>query len=243
MTLRCVTISGADDGVNPSALVALSREFPFVEWGILFSPKRTGTPRYPSQDWVHRMILAWGGVRPLPIAAHLCGQFARDTFAGRINWLNDCHEYPRIQLNGFAECSQEIVTALAGYRGESAIILQASSDGVLSEAAEVAARLLTSDVVVSALWDESGGRGLQLVTAPAPPQLEDGCSDLPTGYAGGIGPHNVVDVLRAVEHIAPNSWSWIDMESGVRTDDRFDLEKVRRVLALAAPFFEGGSHG
>ena len=25
---------------------------------------------------------------------------------------------------------------------------------------------------------------------------------------------------------------WIDMESGVRTDDWFDLDKVRRVLAI-----------
>jgi hypothetical protein len=28
---------------------------------------------------------------------------------------------------------------------------------------------------------------------------------------------------------------WIDMESGVRTDDWFDIDKVRRVLEICEP--------
>jgi hypothetical protein len=33
---------------------------------------------------------------------------------------------------------------------------------------------------------------------------------------------------------------WIDMESGVRTDDRFDLTKVTRVLERTAPYVYQG---
>ena len=32
-----VTITGADDSIQPSQLLDLQKEFPFVEWGILLS--------------------------------------------------------------------------------------------------------------------------------------------------------------------------------------------------------------
>ena len=53
--LTRVTITGADDAVDPGALVALSAEFPFVEWGILFSKSREGEARYPSAEWAARI--------------------------------------------------------------------------------------------------------------------------------------------------------------------------------------------
>lgn len=46
-----VTITGADDDVDPSALEDLSDEFPFVEWGILRSAKREG-PDYMRMKWM-----------------------------------------------------------------------------------------------------------------------------------------------------------------------------------------------
>ena len=58
-----------------------------------------------------------------------------------------------------------------------------------------------------------------------------GVVDVRMGYAGGIGPDNVVDVLRDIGPVRP---TWIDMESGVRTGDKFDLAKVRRVLEQVA---------
>jgi phosphoribosylanthranilate isomerase len=57
------------------------------------------------------------------------------------------------------------------------------------------------------------------------------------GFAGGIGPDNVKRVIREISAKVDAPF-WIDMESGVRTDDRFDLNKVRRVLETAAPFVE-----
>lgn len=44
----------------------------------------------------------------------------------------------------------------------------------------------------------------------------------------------VLDGLRAIG--PTDNQYWIDMESGVRTDDHLDLALVREVLALAAPF-------
>jgi phosphoribosylanthranilate isomerase len=71
------------------------------------------------------------------------------------------------------------------------------------------------DDTVDWLFDRSGG-----LWPPHPG------GDRLVGYAGGIGPDNVADVLEQIGATGPY---WIDMESGVRTDDRFDLGKCRRV--------------
>jgi hypothetical protein len=71
--LKLVTITGADDRVNPKDLNALSRQYPFVEWGLLLSRTRTGLePRYPSLKWLSE-------VSSLEInkSVHVCGQMAR----------------------------------------------------------------------------------------------------------------------------------------------------------------------
>ena len=76
------------------------------------------------------------------------------------------------------------------------------------------------------LYDSSGGRGndgLKIWNA-----LEVYKSDR-IGYAGGITPDNVVSVLEEVcksEKLA----NWIDLESGIRTDDKFDFDKAQLFL-------------
>ena len=46
MKLQYVTMTGADESVDPKALIELSKEFPFVEWGILIG-SQSGM-RFPS---------------------------------------------------------------------------------------------------------------------------------------------------------------------------------------------------
>ena len=70
------------------------------------------------------------------------------------------------------------------------------------------------------LYDRSGGRG---VPPKRLPKWHE--SNGFVGYAGGIGPGNVIDVLKGITA----EDFWIDMESGVRTDDWFDLDKVEDV--------------
>jgi hypothetical protein len=70
------------------------------------------------------------------------------------------------------------------------------------------------------LFDASGGRGVAPQAWPRHP------GRVSVGYAGGIGPENVREVLAAIGATGPY---WIDMESGVRTDDRFDIGKCERV--------------
>ena len=48
-------------------------------------------------------------------------------------------------------------------------------------------------------------------------------------------PDNVEDVMQAVSQ-PENYRIWIDMESGVRTNDEFDLDKVSDVLKKVKSF-------
>ena len=80
------------------------------------------------------------------------------------------------------------------------------------------------------LFDESGGRGKR-GDWPDPWPVLPG---MRCGYAGGLGPDNVDEALEFVER-HPDARIWLDMESGVRTNDWMDLEKVEAVCQKAWP--------
>lgn len=247
MRITRVTISGADDEVDPSDLVEIGRGFPFVEWGILHSVSRRGTPRYPSADWLCEIErVANPG---LQLAAHLCGKNARDVLSGNDDWFdfgNGQCPYNRVQINGFSSASDDPngVRFVVDQHREAEFICQATGDWGLRAADRLAARLPN----VSVLWDLSGGRGMGLDLSRfwVPTTLRR------FGFAGGIGPENIVHTLEMLSkrvgeaevwvdsesHIRRDDRFevWVDMESGVRIDDRFDLGKVRSVLEQARPF-------
>jgi phosphoribosylanthranilate isomerase len=77
------------------------------------------------------------------------------------------------------------------------------------------------------LLDASGGQGID-----TPVEVAPAFSALKVGYAGGINPDNVAEKLTyLLEHVETGDF-WIDMESGVRTNDWFDLDKVYTVLEI-----------
>ena len=80
MKLHTLTISGPDDTTDPDAMLRLSRQFPFVEWGILLSAKAEPRPRYPGDAWIDRTeSLAREGVR---FCGHICGLWAHEICNG-----------------------------------------------------------------------------------------------------------------------------------------------------------------
>lgn len=241
MKLTRVTITGADDAVAPSDLHALADEFPFVEWALLISGSRQGTPRYPSADWLYDIERAsCGAVRGgqtfvadgWNLAAHLCGQDARAVFDGNDDFFSNPHPYRRVQLNGFSQAKNlDGVLEVIAENPSVEFICQIQS----SEAFKRAARLAELVFNITPLWDVSGGRGQD------PERWRCPNTGARWGYAGGFGPHNVQARLEMLTAFAVDAEFWIDMESHVRTDDRFDLAKVRAVLELARPFVEGSA--
>ncbi len=215
MSAHVLTITGADDFVAPRALVELSERYPFVEWGILYSSKRCGTARYPSRDWLQ--LLANETLRvPLRLSLHLCGQSSRDMMEhGQQPMVPG--EFQRIQLNGYhpdipyVESVLRKAWSMFGYE----YILQVRNNDYL-RAASKQAEVCHGSV----LFDQSGGMGIAPSGWPKLPRCK-------AGVAGGLTRDSAwYEYTRARKLGA----AWVDMETGARTDDRFDLSKVREVL-------------
>lgn len=223
MRLLTVTMTGADETTDPKDLAALSERFPFVEWGFLVSFKKTGVdPRYPSIGKLHEFGLA--GLRT---SVHVCGRWAREVAnreglpveAARhlvkgakrvqVNLGGAVHEYPEL----FPSLRHE------GNMNGIQIILQTPTFKLDSPHYKNSG---FGDVVL--LHDASGGAGIS-------GEFEAPINDDFVGFAGGINPDNVLAKLRQIAAIKAPNLCWIDMESGVRTDDRFDLAKVESVLS------------
>jgi phosphoribosylanthranilate isomerase len=214
-----VTITGADDATDPSELIALSRAHPFVEWGLLISTKRAGSPRYPSAAWLDAWAPALhkSGAR---LSMHMCGHVARLAMTG---YADPLREFRRVQINGYGPKGYGGLATLSESGWHPWIILQCRSaetfESCCSDAIEVGEGC-------GVLYDPSGGTG---VRGQWPDVLRS--FGVEFGIAGGIGPDNVEDALAAAERLGA---SWVDMESGVRTSDRLDIHRVRAVLETAA---------
>lgn len=226
MRLQYCSITGADDAVDVAALSALGREFPFAEWAILLLPEKAGTPRFPLPAWIEDFTARYEGRHR---AMHLCGGALLGFIAGRQDILELMSGFHRIQLNlkfGDVEGKYDPAELLARVRENPRwqFILQYGHDkkGLLP---------LFKDVPNHAvLFDESAGRGISPESWDAP------LAGHFCGYAGGMNPDNVGKNLEMIARVAKDKVTWIDMESGVRTNDTFDLAKVRRVLEIARPY-------
>ncbi len=225
-----VTLTGADDRTPIEALVDLSQEFPFVEWGILVSEKQEGGPRFPGKEWMETFAMR-GSDEKLQVSMHVCGAWVRQMLRGQLDW-NRLPEIrivaDRVQVNTHAEEHITTVAALdwmAG-RGNKQFIVQldAVNDHFFDGAV---ARKLN----VAGLFDLSHGAGVLPDSWPA---LRH--AGIYHGFAGGLSPDNVVDqVAKITDTVTGSLPFWIDMEGRIRTDEEFDLSKVRRVLELCAP--------
>jgi hypothetical protein len=221
--LTGVTITGADDDVEPEKLAELSEMFPFVEWGILWSSKRSGhARRYPSRAWLDMACL-----KKCRLALHLCGRVARDVLSGPVHHMPlgmDMTRFARVQLNGYQAPADFGFIEFARLRTTQWILQVPEMDRFRS--AEVDVALLGGRPKASILFDPSGGKGLTFMDHRE--GIPGSLSGQGMGFAGGIGPTNVVQAVMECDRFGEPFW--IDMESGVRTNDEFDLALVRVVL-------------
>ena len=211
-----VTITGADDQTSVSQLIEISMRFPFVEWGLLVDQSKQGEPRYPSLSWrryfqgeVEQARKA--GIR-VRYATHLCNESARKFVA---TMQDEGMLASRIQVNLGTEPPPATVDV--PYYAEE-VIFQCSSEQLLPDYGRFVRERRFERAI---LFDPSRGRGISPKTWPPPPP------DCRVGYAGGITPTHVADVLSDLEAYDP---AWIDMESGVRTNNKLDLDLVVQAL-------------
>lgn len=227
--LERVTLTGADDSVDPGDLVELSREFHFVEWGILVG-SHDGSTRFPSRDWIRRLYSANDDVsHDVQLSLHICGGRLRNIASGNPDlhdYLSGCESiFQRTQLNWHGEKQSSVVASnvsdsfmslqIAGWEPEIIFQLDGQNDHMFVEAGRF--------FRVSGLFDCSHGAGVLPTSWPI------ARGDISCGWAGGLGPDNVVDEFQRIRQKAIQPF-WIDMETKLFTEWKFDLAKCRSVL-------------
>ena len=257
--LRVLGFCGADDSVHPEHLALLSQRYPWIEWGVLFRPDLEGQGRYASEAWVEslsRVNGEYGGV--MELAAHLCAARCQEVLEGDADFVRNLRRlgFGRIQINATAAnkvnvdadkwdiYAGNILSCLAAVP-EVDFIFQLNDEtrGIWNAIFAAASPSLPKNLNI--LFDASCGLGILATEYPAP--LTAGPQKIPSGYAGGIGPNNISEVLASVGKAAGEDPVWVDMESSLRLSvsdkanpqprDVFSLDKCFECVLKARHLF------
>lgn len=221
--LRCVTFTGIDNHTDINQLIKLQEDYPFAEFGVLVSAKNTNmnsNPRFPHLG----MLKGLKGCN-LNLSCHVCGSAAREILAG--HWEEflkltgkELSLFKRIQLN--VGVWRKFSRGLEFLPDKDWIIQIGLHPGLYEYYQE--------QQNVFALQDHSGGMGSYI----------NEWTDLGNkycGYAGGLSAENIEEAILAIMQVHQGGF-WVDMESSVRTDDWFDIEKCRHVLERVRDYVE-----
>ena len=226
MKLQHITFTGIDSKTDLGALWELQHQYPIAEFGVLVAKNwRENGNRYFNPSYLMALD------RGLNLSAHLCGSIARAAVRGDMEPLREWTRSDFYTL--FNRCQLNIATSADNpscfaYEGDitdyfEEVILQQKS----VEDCPLWIGSPASDHV-TVLFDASGGQGIDTPIEVMPVIHK-------VGYAGGISPENVAEKLTYLLQNPDVGDFWIDMESGVRTDDWFDVDKVRKVLEICQP--------
>ena len=213
-----LTFTGVDDWTDLSELAACCRSTG-IEYTVLAG---TSTGRHPRFPQVTRIRAFEAACRNAGIASaiHLCGRHARAANAGDHEELTDlCRGFGRIQVNSpsAGNYHRENLERLQKHLGVPVIVQHRQP---FAESEPFAGRKL------SYLLDQSGGRGVAGLKHWSRPWPGIAC-----GYAGGLNADNIATAITHARSFNQNVW--LDMETGIRTQDRFDLQKVERIAETA----------
>jgi hypothetical protein len=257
-TLRFITFTGVDERTDFDRLIdlviAAGNNARFLEWGVLYAPSKAGTGgRYPSLEWLEDFA-AKANEAGLNIALHICGQAVKDLLESvRTRERSDsvrrllalAEKFGRVQLNTVGKEADEyvfkqLIALLSRNQNRTCVLLQ------WNERNQALCRRLSMEHSFEALVDGSGGRGI----VPAGWPSLSGHDVRRVGYAGGLGPNNILEQLPLIYAAAGDKTFWIDMEQSLRDEnDDFVLDRCQQVLAQVAQveqaqqFERGRIHG
>lgn len=227
MKLKCITFTGIDDFTDLSRLKDIQQRHPYAEFGVLLSPGwyKNGM-RFPNPTMILPKLRDLG----VSLSAHLCGELGRKAITGDWEYVEDFLDgysglFSRFQINILSASMFREIRALKPFHGKE-VIVQMQSASLMEKFAE-------DDLPegISYLIDGSGGRGKE---TPIEPLSYPG---IPVGYAGGITPLNARNKLLSLLSYPGDGEFWIDMETGIRTNTFFDLDKVENVLETYRSIF------
>jgi hypothetical protein len=220
-----VTLTGAGHYTQLSQLEALSERYPFIEWGILYSPTKAGHDnRYPSEEWID-WVLRKRSLN-MKVSLHLCGN-AKAEFAEGISTGNHWKGFDRIQFNVGKTANRFVnriynTSDLPKFAKDNKVII----GGHVHEIKEFPEDALP-------LFDLSGGRGVVDIDYEEPFQ-----TDRPNGYCGGLNIENLFYQYHLITEVAGDSDIWIDIETGARNKKNiFDLSICAQLLNMIEPIY------
>ena len=213
MLLNKVTLTGIDRWTNINDLINLQLQYPAVEFGVLVSATNV-SERFCDLETIKRFCN-----KGLNLSMHVCGRLVKQILVNDFTEFNQGYggllsNFKRMQLNTHSikhKYSTDIV-----FPDNIQVILQL--DGANSEFFNC----YIDKANVVGLNDMSGGNGIL-------PDSWEKSEMAYTGFAGGISPDNVVEVVKQLESIQDKHY-WIDMETHIRTNERLDLNKCELVL-------------
>lgn len=201
-----ITFVGVDRQTDLIEADKLACEYP-IEWGVLFPPNNNDVA-YPSIEVVEQ-ILNIGGRK----SAHLCFDIADEVVSsGSVPASVPLAHFERVQINARGQSVPEgCFKKIQDNYGVQAIL-------------QLKGSVFNPVNGFQQIYDCSDGTGKLPEKVPPHP---DGKTLV--GYAGGIGPDTVSQYMEMIDKNGP---FWIDMQSRIRTNGWFDLEKVRHVCEL-----------
>lgn len=227
--LKLISFVGVDAKTNQDALAALNMEGVTLEFSVLFSEGRKGG-RYSTYEFCRTFLDSNGDFDK---SLHLCGQSAINKFlAYDKDIMSLCSKANRIQLN-FSIKKHDEEKLIEGVLnamdlGHHVILQMNKSKAAFIErlAIEMVAVFDVYEDKLSLLYDSSGGFGREIK------QVNEPREDYFTGYAGGLKPENVRRVVGMIQAKNVDGLPYyIDMESGIRTDNIFAIAKCEAVIA------------
>ena len=202
-----ITFTGVDRAELIPGMIKLAAEYP-IEWGILVDPAQEDKTLFPAMEERKKLLSSL-----LRFSAHVCGKPAQDIACGKEPDI-DLEGFSRLQLNHSREGSDGgAISCAYGYcvRHGLRLALQCQGD-------------FPQDTRADWLFDVSFGTGIKVTEWPIVDHDHPFC-----GYSGGLSPETIKESLT---RFRARTDYWIDMESGVRTNGLFDLEKCEQVCRL-----------
>lgn len=233
--LSMISFVGIDEQTDISDLISLSAQSKvYLEFGILYSNSRMGKDtRYPSINFIRNFIEKVNkdlDNNLFDISIHLCGGSVQEFLDGKLDHL--VRGFNRIQLNfSMKDYNDDVlIEQLLKLKYVPTIILQHNK----SKKKFIEKFLPHKDdmnVAVDILFDSSGGFG-RVLENPLMPLPYTFC-----GYAGGINPKNIQDILNKIDQVVkPGDYFYIDLESGVRENNQFSIEKCKQIIQVTNEF-------
>lgn len=236
-----ISFIGIDEKTDLDKLnrVAELSNTPEIEFGVLYSESKMAQAhkRYPSKKWIENFVQKfWSGMPLYSTSLHLCGS-AIEKYLDKDQYLVDLvNQFDRVQLNfSMAKFKPDELT-------EKLFALQKVVDSVTvlqfnkSKAAfiqEFTQQVKTpSRLLYNILFDGSGGFG-RVLEEPQKPIDGFYC-----GYAGGIGPETVLDIVTKIDKVVSDEYYYIDMESKIREDDYLSIDKCIEVVKIVNQYLE-----